>query len=512
MTLRSSISVAATLLALAVAGVPAAAQTTGAAAGAAQPLRLPLADAVRLATGASEGIALARAGTVRARGQQYQARSALMPQLSTSLNYQKTLQNQFKAISERSNSGGGNGGGDSTLADNPLTRIFASPYTTTFGLTAQQALFTGGRATANIRAAQAGREAAEIGVSSSEAQTVLDVTQAYYDALLADELVTIAESSLVQSERTYRQTSLTKDVGSTSEFELVRARVTRDNQRPAWLQSRTNRDLAYVRLRQLLDLPADQALVLTDRPAESPLPVRADATATITTVNVSAGEVLAMDPSIRTRTAAVVAASDTSAASRAPVRQALKSVEIAKQALRATRAQRLPSVGVSTTYQRLAYPNDGLPRSLGDFFPNWTAAVAVTFPFFTGGRVRGEELAAEAGVAEAEQRLKQVQEGATLDARNATALLEEAEAAWQASVGTQEQATRAYSIAEVRFREGISTGLELSETRVQLQQALANRARAARDLAIARVRVQLLPNLPLAGATQSFTPPSGNTP
>jgi outer membrane protein len=242
------------------------------------------------------------------------------------------------------------------------------------------------------------------------------------------------------------------------------------------------------------------------------LPVRADATATITTVNVSAGEVLAMDPSIRTRTAAVVAASDTSAASRAPVRQALKSVEIAKQALRATRAQRLPSVGVSTTYQRLAYPNDGLPRSLGDFFPNWTAAVAVTFPFFTGGRVRGEELAAEAGVAEAEQRLKQVQEGATLDARNATALLEEAEAAWQASVGTQEQATRAYSIAEVRFREGISTGLELSETRVQLQQALANRARAARDLAIARVRVQLLPNLPLAGATQSFTPPSGNTP
>ncbi|MEO7520574.1 MAG: TolC family protein [Gemmatimonas sp.] len=510
----SPLPLAAAVASLALAGArELAAQTGGAPASvsAGQPLSLPLADAIRLATGSSEAIAVARASILRARGQQYQARSAVMPQLSTSFNYQKTLQNQFKAISERSSSGG-TGGSDSTLADNPLTRIFASPYTTTFGIAAQQALFTGGRASANIRAARAGREAAEIGVETSEAQTVLNVTQAYYDALLADELVTIAESSLVQSERTFRQTQLVKDVGSTSEFELVRARVTRDNQRPPWLQSRTNRELAYVRLRQLLDLPLDRMLVLTDRPVESPLPVRADATAVITTVNVTASEVLAMDPSIKARAATIVGASDTTAARRAPVRQALKSVEIAKEALRATRAQRLPTVGISTNYQRLAYPNDGLPRSIGEFFPNWTAALSVTFPFFTGGRVRGEELAAEAGVAEAEQRLKQTQEGASLDARQAIALLEEAEAAWQASVGTQDQATRGYDIAEVRFREGISTGLELSETRVQLQQALANRARAARDLAIARVRVQLLPNLPLTGAPQSSIPPSGNTP
>jgi outer membrane protein TolC len=226
-------------------------------------------------------------------------------------------------------------------------------------------------------------------------------------------------------------------------------------------------------------------------------------------VNVSAADVLAVDPAIAERTREFVATTDTSSRTRAPVRQALKNVEIAKEQLRATRAQRLPSIGVSTNYQRLAYPSDGLPRSVGEFFPNWTAAVAVSFPFFTGGRVRGEELAAEASVVEAEQTLKLTQEGASIDARQAIAELEQAEAAWQASVGTEEQATRAYSIAEVRFREGISTQLELSETRVQLQQALANRARAARDLSVARVRVQLLPNLPLGGS-QSAPAPSGN--
>ncbi|MES2523345.1 MAG: TolC family protein [Gemmatimonadota bacterium] len=503
---------------------PLAAQADANARGAssAQPLVLPLAEAIKRARDASEGIALARAGTVRARGQQYQARSVLMPQLSTSLNYQKTLQNQFQAISNSTNSGNNGGGGDTTLAENPLTRIFASPYTTTFGLTASQNLFTGGAATANIRAAQAGRESADIAVSSSEAQAVLDVTQAYYDALLADELVTIAESSLVQSERAFRQVQLTNNVGTASEFELIRARVTRDNQRPGWLQSRTGRDLAYVRLRQLLDLPADQPLSLTDRPVGSPVVARADTAAQITTVNVEPREVLTLDPTIAARTRATVSASDTSSATRAPVRQAIKGVEIARQQLRATRAQRYPTIGISTNYQRLAYPSDGLPLRFSEFFPNWTAAIGVSFPFFTGGRVRGQELAAEAAVQEAEQRLRLTQEGASLDARQAVAFLEEAEAAWAASVGTEEQATRAYSIAEVRFREGISTQLELSETRVQLQQALANRARAARDLSVARVRVQLLPNLPLGtggaqssttnSTTPSGTPPTGNTP
>ena len=488
---------------------------------------LTLAEALKLGTGASETIGLAQAGAQRAHGQQYQARSALMPQLSTSLNWSKTLQNQFQAISRKSGSGSsGNGGGSDTSsnASNPLTKIFASPYTTSFAITGTQPLFTGGRATANIRAANIGRESADIGISSAKAQVQLDITQAYYDAVLADRLVQIAESSLVQSERTLRQVQLTRSVGSASEFELIRARVTRDNQRPSWLQSRTNRDLAYVRLHQLLNLPLDRPLALTDGIVEAAAPTSTNAPAApITTVNVTPADVLTIDPSVRAEVTRVLATTDTASTERAPVRQAMKSVEQAQQQLRATKAQRLPTISATTNYQRLAYPNNGLPASFGDFFPNWTAGVGVSFPFFTGGRVRGDLLAAEATVKEAQLRLQQTQEGASLDARQSVAQLEQAEAAWQASVGTAEQATRSYDIAEVRFREGISTQIELSETRVQLQQALANRAKAARDLQVARVRLQLLRDLPLtSGGAQSASPngaqstgsstPTGNTP
>ncbi len=515
-TLRGILRIPATMLVAAfalTAMVPylAAAQPAVSPAAGSAPRPLSLAEALTLATGESEQIAIARAGSLRAQGQLGQARSALMPQLATTMSWQKQLENQFAAISERSsrNARGGSGGNDTTSqADNPITRIFASQYNFNVGLSATQPLFSGGRASANIRAARAARESAEIGITSAQAQVQLDVTQSYYDALLTDRLVAIAESSLVQSERTLRQVQLTRNVGSASEFELIRARVTRDNQRPGWLQSRTNRDLAYVRLRQLLNLPPDQPLTLTDSIAESPVSAPAANQAPITTVNVNAADVLTIDPQVQAAVSRVLAGSDTGIGTRAPVKQALKGVEAAQQQLRATKAQRLPSIGATTNYQRLAYPAGILPKSLGDFFPNWTVGIGLSYPFFTGGRVRGEVQAAEASVIEARQRLRLAQEGASLDARQAVAQLTESEASWQASVGTAEQAQRAYDIAEVRFREGISPQLELAETRNQLQQALANRAQAARNLQVARKRLALLPYLPLSQGSTSSTGPT----
>ncbi len=471
--------------------------------GAAQPARsLSLDEALSIASGTSEVVGLAQAGVTRARGQQFQARSAVLPQVTTGLNYQRQLQNQFQAITERFGSGdSGGGGGDDGggFADNPITRIFASPYTVTFNLQASQPLFTGGRARAGIDGAKLGRDASELSVTSAQAQTQLEVTEAYYNAVLAERLVAIAESSLVQSERTFRQVQLTFDVGNTSEFELIRASVTRDNQRPQYLQSRTQRELAHLRLKQLLELPADQPLTLTSPIQEAPASI-VDAVAGTprTSLDVSREEVIAPDPRVRQAMNTVLMNADTLVGQRLPVRQAELNVGMAQQQLKATRAQRWPQIAISTNYQRFAYPDDGITRSLADFFPNWSVSLGASVPLFTGGRVKGEVLAAEAGVQEARLRLQQTREAAQYDVQQAIAQFAQAQSQWLASVGTAEQAQRGYDIAEVRYREGISTQVELSETRVQLQQALANRAQAARDLQVARVRIALLRDLPLS--------------
>jgi outer membrane protein TolC len=67
-----------------------------------------------------------------------------------------------------------------------------------------------------------------------------------------------------------------------------------------------------------------------------------------------------------------------------------------------------------------------------------------------------------------------------------------------------QQATRAYEIAELRYSEGVSTQLELTDARLLLQQAQSNRAQAARDVQVARVRLALLPDLPLAATPASL--------
>lgn len=488
-----------------------------------RPRTLSLEEALSLAGDRSEILRIAEAGVQRARGQQAQARGAFMPQLTGSVNYQRQLQSQFEAISNRfapdSGDGGGEegGGGDSELADNPLARIFASPNTITLGLQLTQPIYAGGRLRAGSRAAAAAGEAALIGETSARAQVQLAVTQSYFDAVLAGRLAAIAESSLVQTERTLRITRLARRVGTTSEFDLLRSQVARDNQRPRVLQARTQRDVALLRLKQLLEFPLDEPLVLTtplDDDTRLPNPSRMagghpDAPVVVIQVNapVDVETVLAGDARVASWVDSVSGATNTSAGDRAPVRQAVQNAEALEEQLRIVRGQRLPALSLSSGYQRFAYPSGGVPTTWQDYFPNWTVSVGLSFPIFTGGRIRGQELVAEANLAEARAQLQQVRELAELDARLALAELEQAASTFAASAGTAGQAGRAYSIAEVRFREGISTQVELADAQLLLQQAEANQAQAARDLSVARVRLALLQDLPLPESIGA--PPGG---
>jgi outer membrane protein TolC len=185
------------------------------------------------------------------------------------------------------------------------------------------------------------------------------------------------------------------------------------------------------------------------------------------------------------------------------VRQAAQAVRVQEEQRRIARAASLPTVALTFSYGRVAFPESVLP-DFNDFRTNSTVGAGLSVPIFTGGRLRGERLVANANLAEAQAQFRQTSEAAALDTRTALEQLEAARASWAASSGTVEQARRAYNIAEIRYREGISTQIEVADSRILLQQAEANRAQAARDLAVARVRLALLPDLPLGAGGASF--------
>ncbi len=459
--------------------------------------RLTLDDALALAEGGSEQVAAAEAGVRRADGQIDLARSALFPQLVAGLGYQRTLQTQFEGIFDSdtvvepcagltvnpgapidvrvaelerylqcppSNPFGG-GGGDNDLP-------FGQLNTWTTNLQFVQRVYDGGETRARERQARAGRDAAALGVTTTRAQLDFDVATAFYDAALSDRLVAITEATLAQASETLGQVELQFKVGQIAEFEVLRARVARDNQRAAVIRTRVNRDLAYLRLKQLINVPADEPIALE---------------ANLTEPN----------GLLASRWSATLAEAEAGLAliERTTVKQTEYGVRANEAAVAVTQAQFKPFVSVNSSF--IAYAYDPLPAFNRR---DWNLGASVSLPILDGGRRKASRAIAEATLEESRQQLQQVRELAELETRSAHAAYQAARAQWEATSGTVEEAQRAYQIADVRYREGLSTQLELNDARLALERAEATRAQAARDLQVTRSRLALLPDLPLGGA------------
>ena len=461
--------------------------------------RLTRADALRIGSEKSEAVAAAKAGEVRADAEIQRASSQALPQVSFLGSYDRTLASEFSSALEST------GPGCNPLAVNPAAAVadrvaeleraascggigsgldfsnlpFGQKNVYRGTLAISQALYTGGRISAQKTQARLGRLAAELTTSSAEAQTALEITRAFYDVALSEKLVAIAELAYAQAESAFAQAKLAFDAGRQPEFELLRAQVARDNQRPLVIRRRADREVAMLRLRQLLELPASETIVVDVE------------------LDLESGVLAPPAPFAAAVAAQRAAAAAEIGGTRADVKQAETLVGVREAAMKIARAERLPAVSFTSSLGRVGYPSDGVVPLAGDFRTNWTAGATVSVPLFTGYRLRAGEQVARAELIGAQARLKQTRELAELDAATALQDLSAAEAVWEASAGTIQQAERAYQIAELRNREGLSTQLELSDSRLSLQVAQANRAQAARDVQVARARVALLPNLPV---------------
>lgn len=438
--------------------VPAAAQA---------PRILTLDDALQLAEAHSEALIIAAAGTSRAQADLKRTNSQRYPQIAFSGGYDRTLASEFAGVF---GGGGDAGGGDIDFSDLPFGQ--ANAYR--FSLSGSYLLYSAGRVDLQRRQGEEGIRLAELSATATRALVRLDVTQAFYDAALAARLLTIAESGYAQADAAYQQTRLAFDAGRLPEFEVLRAQVQRDNQRPLVIRATAGRDRAMLRLLQLLNLPPGHPLELA---------VDLDAT-DLPTPRAFADALTAVQQQV-------------DLASRTSLAQAELAVRLRRLGVDVVRSARRPTVTFVSQYSATNYPRRIYP-DLGRIRNNWTLGAQVTMPVFAGFRIPAEEAAARADLTESEARLQQARELAALQRAIALQDLDAARAAWEATAGTITQAARAYDIAELRFREGLSTQLELSDSRLALQAAQANRAQAARDLQLARVRVALLPDLPLS--------------
>ena len=163
----------------------------------------------------------------------------------------------------------------------------------------------------------------------------------------------LAESSAVQTDNVLKQTQLARSVGNVSEFELLRAQVSSANQRPIVIQRQSDREVAYSRAQTGAEHPSGFAVHLTT----------------------------AVDDSVATNAALrnLGFTSDTAAIDRATVRQAAEAIDAQRGLLKVAKAQRYPSLSLTSAYGKVAFPLNSFPQS-GDFRTNWTIGVCIVGP------------------------------------------------------------------------------------------------------------------------------------
>ncbi len=433
-------------------------------------IRLTMSEAVRRALDYGEEVRWARSAVDLARGQVVQARADALPQVRLGLTYQRTFYSPFSG-------GGASGPGlppfdpDTTLPlerriryleqeyPNVLERQigalfgatpFGRPNTWTGNITVSQLLFQGPKVGAALAGARAYERAARETLEETRQDIAYRTRLAYLNALFAERLVAIAEGGRALADEQLRRVALNQRVGSAADYDLLRAQVEAANQEPRVIGARNDRDIALLQLRALINVPAG------------------------TSVELDEGALAAADSLVEPDWPAVRA----DVTHRSSIAAAEAGVDVARQAVRVYRGDSWPALRLNLYLGQQSFPDAVLPQS---WRRDWNASLSVSMPLFDGLRTRGQVSLARAQLAQAEADLSRAREAVELDVERARAELMRARALLDARRQTVTQAARAQHLASVRFANGITTQLEVSDARLALQQAQVNEAQASRD-------------------------------
>ncbi len=411
-------------------------------------VRLTLDAAVQRSLEQSVDMRLARAAVLEASGQVRQAFSGALPQVTGSLVYTR----QFASIYQ------GMGGSDS-LAKLFQNTPFGAPNAWNVQLQATQLLWSGGKVGAGFAAAKSFRQAASLQQDETAADVTFRVKQAYWNAALQSRLLAIAVENLAQARQHLREVQLYRQAGTRAEYDLLRAQVDAANQEPPVVQARNGYDVALLELKRLVNIPADQPLVLASA-LDSP-----------------------------GATIPVLAADSVGPPQRPGLAAADATVREYEQLLKVARADRWPTLSVTTTYNEQAFPTDVSPFG-ARFLRGWNGEVRLSFPIFLGFKTAGSIEQARAVLLRAEAQRDGLRRQVELEVAQARGEVDRARALLAARRETVRQALRAQYLAGVRYTNGMATQLDVSDARVAAQQSEVNEVQATRDYLVALAQLE----------------------
>lgn len=411
-----------------------------------QPSGLTLQDSIRIALQNSRSLRTVLEDERKANARVREAKGAGLPQLDISANYRRldrVPKARFPSFDPVS--------GTFTFNEIEIQPIDSGTGTVSLS----QVVDISGVVRTATDAASLFSRIANLDVQRTRNDVVLQVKQAFYDVLRAQELVRVAEESLRNAEVRRKLAQAAVDAGVSPKLDVMRAEAAVAAAEQAVITARNALQLAKSAFNNVLGRRVDEPVELL--PVDEQVPESAD-------FNQYLQEALAKRPEMI---------------------QANLGISLAEKQITAAKRDQLPTVVVRGQWDFNLKTSTFQPRE-----SSFTTIAAVQFKIWDSGQTQGRVEQARADVDKAKITIENVREGIALEVRNAYLGLQEAREKVAVAEKGLQAATESLRVARLRYEAGVSNQLELSDAELAYTQAEQNLVNARYDLRVAWARLE----------------------
>ena len=391
----------------------------------AQPEHLTLDSLLNLVAEHSREIKLAEQEVKYAEAEKKEALSLALPHISATANYTRSLSDVYMYLDM------GALGGDGV---EKIKTNYDNDYGASVVL--KQTLFSFTVANA-LTAAKQYKKVTDY-IYDASYQEIMTVTkQAFYRSLLLKTVWEVAGSSEGNARENYDDMQKRYDNGLVSEFALLQAEVRYRDAVPQTLKAKRNYELALVDIRNLAGIDMEAPIDLLGNLETYP----------------EIPSILELDAILEQR----------------PDYNALIwQEELYTTGVSAEKAAFYPSLSAVAAYGYSAMSNDW---ALDNDNNSWTVGLNLSVPIFTGGATRARVQKARVSLNKARLELDRGRDNIAREIKSIRLRMEEAHSRIASARATLIAAEKAFSIADATARTGLTTQLQLKDSRIALDQA-----------------------------------------
>lgn len=346
-------------------------------------------------------------------------------------------------------------------------------------LEANYNVFTSGRRSASIRAAEEQVRSAELEVERQAQQLRLDVSNDYYDIQQADQQIRIAQAAVANSQASLRDAQALERAGLGTRFDSLRAQVQLANDTQSLTQALSQRQIARRALVRRLSLAPNANVSAAD-----PVAVAGRWNPTLEETIVQAFQ------------------------NRAELAQQLAQRNISRARRRIALSELGPQVGVFANFMPSVVLNN-----IGDTAGyDYSFGGRVSLDLFDGGAARARAAQEDANAAIAETNFANTRDQVRFEVEQAYANSQSNFENIQTAAVAVEQAQESLRLARLRFQAGVGTQTEVIDAQAALTQAQSNQLQAVLDYNRALAALErAVSNLPAPETTSEAKRPEATS-